>query len=421
MNWLSRLFVGIAKAFRIEKRPKLVNHGANWDSPYGVRQQYDPMTALSAYGGHGYTHAAVVRSSQDLAALPIVLLKGKGQDAEEITDSYFLDLMQMPSINSDGFLFREQLAMDLMLSGNCYVVLLGVSQQPTSLIRLHPDNVEIQTDRTGITGYIHSSDGESVIYPPDRVIHLRGASYASGPASLYGTGIVEPLAMEINADINAMRLASDSSSKGRPDVLLSPKDETDIWGYERRREILDQYNGLSKSGGAMVLSGQIDVTELKLSPRDVEYEKARIMARESISAVAGVPPSILGLPTANYATSRQEALNYWEMQQKKGVRFEQLFTTVAKLFDEEYHCKLDYSGIEALQSKRDAQLARITLHIANGMNPADAYAYEGLQDAPELSEPPKEEIVVEEEEPVEQVEEAFDFTEFKKKVLTSEL
>ena len=414
-NWLTRFIAGVARAFRLEKKPKLANHGANWDVPYGVHQGYDAMTALSAFGGHGYTHAAVTRSCQDLAALPIKLLSGKGELQEEIADSEVLDLFNEPSVGSDGFLFREQLCMDLMLSGNCYIVILGVSDIPTSLIRLHPDEVEIQTDRTGVSGYIHSSGGESVVYPPDRVVHGRGASYASGPQSLYGTGIIEPLSMEINADINAMKLASNASAKGRPDILLSPKDETDIWGFDRRRDILDQYNGLTSTGGAMVLSGQIDVTELKLSPRDVEYEKARIMARQSISAVAGVPPSVLGLPSANYATARQQALNYWDVQQKRGRRFEHLFTKIAKRFNEDFSIVFDYTGIETLQDKRDAQLLRIQNHIMNGMRPADAYAYEGLADAPisEDAEPAVDEEIIEEEEPLE---EALSFDTFKKKM-----
>mgnify|MGYP001349679239 CR=1 FL=1 len=402
MNWFTKFYLGVVKAFRVEEKPKLPNHGANWDTPYGARQTYSAMTALSAFGGHGYTHAAVCRSSQDLAALPIKLLKGKGSEAEEVMESEFLDLMHEPSTNVDSFLFREQIAADLMLSGNCYVVLIGVDSVPSSIVRLHPDEVEIQTDRSGIIGYIHTSGGESVVYKPNRVIHLRGISYATGPSGLYGTGIIEPLNLEINSDINAMKLASDASSKGRPDVLLSPKDETDIWGYERRKEILDQYNGLSKVGGAMVLSGMIDVTELKLSPRDVEYEKARVMARESISAVAGVPPSILGLPTANYATSRQEALNYWEMQQKKGARFEWLFTKIAKLYNDEYEVKIDYSGIEVLQAKRDSQLSRIEQHILNGISAEDAYAYENLMDAP-IGERNNKSIKVDDEESIDQV------------------
>jgi HK97 family phage portal protein len=344
------------------------------------------------------------------------LIKGKGEDSQEIFNDPFLDLMNSPSTSSDSFLFREQLAMDLMLSGNCYICLIGITDKPTSLIRLHPDEVEIQTDRTGITGYIHTSGGESVIYAPETVIHGRNASYAKGPGSLYGVGIVEPLQMEITADINAMRLASNASQKGRPDILLSPKDETDIWGHERRREILDSYNGLSAQGGAMVLSGQIDVKELKLSPREAEYENARIMARQSISAVSQVPGAVLGLPSANYATATAQLKSYWDVQMQRGTRFAHLFTIIARRFDEQYRVEFDYSGVEALQAKRDSQLARISLHISHGIPPADAYAYEGLSSAPisndAISDMPNEEIIIEDE-----IEEAFDLSEYKKKVL----
>ena len=399
MNWFTNFFAGIAKAFKIEKRPEIENHGSDWDNPYGAKQTFSPMTALSAYAGHAYTHAAVSRIAEDLSALPILLISGRGDQAEQIDYDPVLDLLEMPSTNCDGYLFRQQLTVDLVLSGNCYILLLGLAETPTSIIRLHPDEVEIITNRAGIVGYKHSSNGESVMYEPERIIHIRQASYNKGPKGLYGTGVIQPLAKEINADINSLALTSDSSKKGRPDVLISPKLESDIWGRERRKEILDSYNGMATQGGAMVLSGMVDIQELKLSPRDMEFEASRTMARESISAVCGIPPTELGLPAANFATARQQAISYWETLQKKGRKFEHAFTQIAKLFNPLYSVKFDYSGIEALQAKRDAQLVRIQNHIRNGMNPADAYSYEGLEDAPinsdAIAEEPSEIIDVE--------------------------
>jgi hypothetical protein len=93
-----------------------------------------------------------------------------------------------------------------------------------------------------------------------------------------------------------------------------------------------------------------------------------------------------------------------------------LFTIIARRFDEQYRVEFDYSGVEALQAKRDSQLARISLHISHGIPPADAYAYEGLSSAPisndAISDMPNEEIIIEDE-----IEEAFDLSEYKKKVL----
>jgi len=361
-------------------RPKEENRGAAWAAPAGVRPTYSQGASLAAYGIHGYTHAAAKRSAQDLAALPIKLLKGKGANTEEIGESDVLDLLDQPNSKESGFMFRESLLTDLMLAGNCYILLLGPrDNRPLSLVRLHPDEVRIVTDpKMGITGYEHNSSGSVVLYPPERVIHGKNYSYAKGAQSVYGCGAVEALSREIDADLNAQKLASDASAKGRPDILLYPKEDGDIWPSETRRQIADQYSGLASEGGALVLSGQVEVRELQLSPREMEFEASRRMARESISAVMGVPPTILGLPSANYALGRQQAINYWTVQIKKGKQFGELLTLIAQRFNPDYRIEHDYSGVEALQSVRTEQLNRVQMHILNGIDPQAAYAAEGL-------------------------------------------
>ena len=364
----------------LQAKPVTVDHGATYAQPMGVRPTYSPNDAMSAYSGHGYTYAAVSRASEDLAALPLRLLKGK--DRVLIEDHPVIDLMTQPSSNVDGFLFREQLVTDMILTGNCFILLLGQTEQPTSIIRLHPSNIQPVTDKTGVIAYIYRSGGQTVTYPAERVIHGRLPSWKSGPSELMGTGAIEPLAREIQADINSQNLVSNASAQARPDLLISPKDPADIWGADMRRDIASQYRKLSANGGAMVLSGLAEVSPLQLSPREMEYSRAREMARESISSVTGVPPSVLGLPSANYALSRQQARNYWSVQTKRGKRLSLLFTIIARKFDTELQFEHDYSGVEALQESRTEQLNRVQMHILNGINTRAAYKYEGL-DYPE--------------------------------------
>ena len=90
---------------------------------------------MDAFGIHGYTHAGVKRLSQDLAALPLKLIKGHGEKAVEIMDHPVLDLLRMPTTDIDEYLFREQLCIDITLSGNCYILLLGSSDRPVSMER----------------------------------------------------------------------------------------------------------------------------------------------------------------------------------------------------------------------------------------------------------------------------------------------
>lgn len=386
------LWQRIVKAFyRVEEKPERPAHGANWAKPQGQMNPYPAKISMSAFASHGYVFAAVSRASQDLAALPIKLIKGKGKSATIIEDHPFLDLMEQPSSYMDGFSLREQLTVDLMLTGGCYCLLAGPNEQPTSLFRLHPEQTRIITDQIlGIKGFEYTDSGQSVEYPIDRVVFAQSASWHSGPDSLYGLGGIQPLTKEIGADLSAQKLASDSAKKGRPDILISPADEADIWDSDQRRAILDAYRGMSSEGGAMVLSGQVKVEPLQISPRDLEFQAVRTYAREAISAVFGVPPSILGAGDLNYAVSRQQAQNYWEVQTKRGKKMAHLFTQIAKRFDPSFRVEIDYSGVEALQAVRDGQIDRISKHIINGMSVSDAYSYEGLEDAPVIPEDQRE-------------------------------
>lgn len=377
-SWLRRAFG------RTVTNPKVPEHGASWDSSNGVSPNFNLRESMAVYARHAYTHACVSKSSVDISSLPIKLLKGEGASAIEVESSPVLELFKQPNSITDGYLFREQFIVDLLMTGNAYILIVGALSRPTSLFRLHPQSVKIIPSKTKlVSGYQYQDGGETVEYPPERVIHIRSASWDTGASGeLYGIGLVEALNEELSADLHAQRLASNVSRQGRPDVLLSPADPADIWDKRRRQEITSAYKGMTEQGGAMALSGQIKVETLNLTPRDIEFESLRRMVRENISAVTGVPSSVLGLPDANYATARQSDIVYWTNQQQRARKLEQALSRVARMFDSSLRVELDFSGIDALQSIRTEKLDRISLHMDNGMSAEDAYAYEGLKDSP---------------------------------------
>lgn len=385
-NWATRFIPSfIARAFgQVESNPQAPEHGASWSTGNGVAPVFSPRQSMAVFGKHAYSHACVTRASQDIASLPVKLLRGTGENTTEITDHELLELFNQPSSITDGYLFREQFIVDLMMTGNCYTLIVGDLNKPTSLYRLHPENVRIIPDPVKmIQGYEYSDGGSTVVYAPERIVHIRNASWDNGSSGeLYGSGIVEALNEEITADINAQRMASSVSKQGRPDVLLSPIDPADIWDRRRRQEIMQAYKGMTENGGAMALSGQIKVETLTLSPRDLEFQSLRQMVRENISAVCGVPSTVLGLPDANYATARQATITYWEIQEKRAKKLEQFMTRIAKMFDPAFHVQIDFQNVDALQFIRTEKLDRITVHMDAGMTASEAYAYEGLTDSP---------------------------------------
>lgn len=377
-SWIQRAFG------RTVKNPKVPEHGASWDSANGVSPNFNLRESMAVYARHAYTHACVSKSSVDISSLPIKLLKGDGAAAVEVDSHPVLELFSQPNSITDGHLFREQFIVDLLMTGNAYILIVGALTRPTSLFRLHPQSVKIVPSKTKlVAGYQFQDGGETVEYPPERVIHIRSASWdTSAAGELYGIGLVEALNEELTADLHAQRLASNVSRQGRPDVLLSPADPADIWDRRRRQEITSAYKGMTEQGGAMALSGQIKVETLNLTPRDIEFESLRRMVRENISAVTGVPSSVLGLPDANYATARQSDIVYWTNQQQRARKLEMALTRIARMYDSSFRVELDFSGVDALQSIRSEKLERISLHMENGMSAEEAYAYEGLKDSP---------------------------------------
>ena len=110
-NTLSTIFKGAGK---IEEKPLKVNHGASWDRPQGANPTFDPLNALAAFAVHSYTHAAASRAAQDLAALPLRILKGTGANTQIVDTGPAVDLFNEPSTGISPFDFRDQLEIDLI-------------------------------------------------------------------------------------------------------------------------------------------------------------------------------------------------------------------------------------------------------------------------------------------------------------------
>ena len=225
-TWITRLMPNfVLRAFgQIQENPEVPEHGASWSVGNGVAPTFSPRQSMAVYARHAYTNACVSRASQDIASLPIKLLRGEGTSTQEVVDHPVLELFKQPSSTVDGYLFREQFIVDLMLTGNCYTLIVGNESSPTSLYRLHPENVRIVPDPVKMVSAFEYTDGGSqVLYAPERVVHIRNASWdIESRGELYGSGIVEALNEEITADINAQRMSASVSKQGRPDVLISP-------------------------------------------------------------------------------------------------------------------------------------------------------------------------------------------------------
>lgn len=362
----------------------LPDYGADYALPSPVGPTYDVQSAMSAYAAFPWVYAAMLRRSGDMAGLPLQITYGRGRQARVLDDHPLLDLLERPNEQESGLQFRQQVTIDSRLTGNHYTALFG-ARSTLSLVRLHPARLKITPDpTTGVSAYVFDGGGRQVTYPREQILHLRLPSWEDDPRGLYGTGAIGSLHDDLTTDRRASRRTAEIAGRGRPDAIVSPADALQIWDEPVRKEIKARLDALLSQGGSVVLGGPAKVDLPAWSPRDMEFEKVRTLAREAVLAVTGVPPHLVGLPTANYAIAEAQERSYWQMLVAEAAMIESaVWNPLAARFDRRLRIKHDFSGVDVLQEGRTKRLERVVLMVEKlGADPKKAAAYEGLPDLP---------------------------------------
>ncbi len=379
-SWLSRLLVRAGIVTATEH-----NAGSDFGTGVAAAPGYSALQAMSAFAAFPWVKACVKAKATDLSGLPLKVIRGTGPDAETITDHPVLDLLARPSTRINGLLFRRQLWVDLDLSGNWYGLMLG-PQRPTSILRLHPCRVNVLSSADGqVDRYQYDQRGMVARYPWDCILHMRGPSWEDDPKGLFGTGLIRALHNDLIADLAAQKTASKAARKGRPDSIVRPKDSKDRWTPTQvdliRNAIMDQLG--KAEGGALVLGGAAEYSPLSWSPKDMEFQALRANVREAVLAAAGVPPSRVSLPTANYAQSREMDRTYWQSLKGEAAVINAELTRLAQRWDARDRVIHDFADVPALQEDRTARVDRVNKWWMMGLSLSDAAAYEGFEDLPE--------------------------------------
>jgi HK97 family phage portal protein len=357
--------------------------GADFADGQGRAPGMKAINSMSALAAFPWVAASCGAVADDLSMLPIKVTRGRGKDAEPITDHPVLDLLDQPTSRMSGILLRRQLVTDLVLVGDAYILVAG-SPEPAALIRLHPERVTVVPSADGqAAAYDYDNGGKVVRYGWDQVLHIRQVSWEDGPRGLYGNGAIRALANDLTTEQKASELAANSADHGQPTGIFSPSSEGDTWSQQQIAVMRDAFDRrMSKQGTALFLGAGVNYQPLSWSPRDMEYQATRHLVRESVMASIGVPPTRVGLPSANYATAREQAKRYFESLMAKAALVDSSLTRLARMFSgsEGVTVSHDFSGVEALQESRDARVNRVNAWWLMGVPLTEAAALEGFDE-----------------------------------------
>lgn len=347
-------------------------------------ESFAPRASMSAFAEFPWVRACVDAIAEDLSGLPLRLTLGDGPDAKVVDHHPVLDLFARPTSQQGRRGWERQLITYWLPTGSAVVLLLG-GRRPTSLVLLHPEHVRPVADEFGgLAGVqFRSPVGGDRYYAADTVAVVSSSSWRPAAEALVGEGAIAPLKTDLNAEHHASMLTASTASRGRPDVILTPTDTAVQLTVTQRQAIAEAYANWSRSkSGAFVVSGAMKAEFPAFTPRDLEFSEQRKLTRETVLAVFGVPPSRVGLPTANYATQKQQNETYWQNLQAKAALLDDAYTAIARRFDSRLTLRHDFSQVPALQESRSSRLERVSAWAQLGADPAAAAAYEGFADAP---------------------------------------
>ncbi|WP_339823738.1 phage portal protein [Sulfitobacter dubius] len=364
--------------------------GSDFASAEAVQTAYDPRRAASALLANPWYWRAVGIRAASLAALPLQVQRRTAEGFEPVDDHPLAQLLQRPNSQQTARQFRTQLVTDLLPSGNGYILPIGIGAPgtaPAALLLLEPARVTITPGQDGAPlAYVYDTQGAVKSYPPDVVGHARFSAAGGGLQRLYGTGEVQPMDRDLAADVAMAAQMARKSSRGRPDAAYVPQDSKTTWGRPQVRDMQTQIDRIlqEQTGGVAVMSGAGKFEAIDWTIGDLGGIDMRAWARSVVVAVTGVPPTLLGLQSANYATAEMERRSF----------ISDTLTPLAALLDDaltDLARRLGFADVRIrhvlpeMQDGRTDRLQRVALHIAHGMSPADAYRFEGFDDAPDVA------------------------------------
>lgn len=255
----------------------------------GVSQTTARPVTYDAAMTVGSVFAAIRLLSESIANLPINMYELQADGSrKQITDHALIKLLRFkPNYRQTRNEFFEQLALNLVSSGNAYILKDSLGGVLTSLIVINSGSIQPDLNRSGEIIYQWSkSVGQKVELSSDKIWHIK----------LLGNGLIgmSPLsaaAKQIGIALAADDKVTDLITKNTPTGSL---DVPSIWPDAGQREALrSEIKKMIEQDAIPVLGGGSKFSPFSFTAEDIELMATRRFALEDIARIFNVPSVLL--------------------------------------------------------------------------------------------------------------------------------
>jgi len=266
---------------------------------------------LDAFEVSFLVHACVDKIAKKVANTKFKLYRVRGvsgsEKIKEIPNHPLLDLLAQvnPFTTKFAMLDLTQTYQELLGNSYWYKVRGENTKKILELWALRPDWVTIKQDSES---YIKAFEyrmpnGEVKTFDPKDIIHFKTTNPKS---ALYGLPTIKPAMDVVESLIYASRWNKNFfKNSAIPDTLLISKTAmTPAQKAEFKEQWDDKYQGVKNAHKLGIIDGEIDLKQLSLSAKDMDFEKMTEVTTQQILTTFGVPKPIVAMTSSmNRATS----------------------------------------------------------------------------------------------------------------------
>jgi HK97 family phage portal protein len=326
MNFLQTL----AENFTLETKqsqsiPVVVSAIDDRQTETGLERIEDDEALLYIYQQCVWAYVAVSSVASSVAQVPLKVTRKllRGKKNRDVTDDPRVQFLQFPNQHMSPYRFWEATVSFLALTGDAFWEVYPNRTNPQNVFIMRPDYVRVIPDKKNLVkGYVFDPGGvstsESVTLDVDQVVHFK----TFNPLTPFeGQSPLSAAKLSVTADLLSQKYNNAFfSNQARPDgIFTTGQTLTDASHRRLEHKLITLRKGFrNNNGGAnfhtafspLILDGGLDFKPVSLGPKDIEFAEGRAGNRQDILSTLRVTPTIAGLPSANFAESRNEVLVY---------------------------------------------------------------------------------------------------------------
>jgi len=272
---------------------------------------------LDAFEVSFLVHACVSKIAKKVANTEFKLYKIGGragkEKIDEVNNHPLLDLLAQvnPFTTKFSMLDLTQTYQELLGNAYWYKARAEGGKKILEIWALRPDWVTVKQDETS---YIKSYEyrmpnGQVQDFEPEDIIHFKQTNPQS---SVYGLPTIKPAMDVIRTSVYASKWNMNFfNNSAIPDTLLITKTAmTPDQKKEFRERWEAKYQGYKNAHKIGILEGEIELKQLMMSMKDMEFSKLTEITTQQVLAAFGVPKSVLGMQGMNRAEAETQIYSF---------------------------------------------------------------------------------------------------------------